>query len=59
MMTGEPVWTCYCGYTDAYLIEAMSIRGLSGSPVFINIGELGLSEGQLFFLHQTVLFLSD
>jgi hypothetical protein len=32
----EPVWTKYCGHTDAYLIEARSISGLSGSPVFKN-----------------------
>jgi DNA-binding transcriptional regulator of glucitol operon len=38
MMEGEPVWTRYCGYVEAHLIEAMSIGGLSGSPVFVNIG---------------------
>jgi len=37
MMRGEMVYTKYCGYTDAYLIEARSIGGLSGSPVFLNI----------------------
>jgi hypothetical protein len=37
MMRGEPVKTEYCGYTDAYLIEARSVGGLSGSPVFISI----------------------
>lgn len=36
MMRGEPVYTKYCGYTDAYLVEARSIGGLSGSPVFIH-----------------------
>lgn len=30
----EPVWTKYAGYIEAYLIEARSIAGLSGSPVF-------------------------
>jgi hypothetical protein len=30
----EPVYTKYAGYIDAYLIEARSISGLSGSPVF-------------------------
>jgi hypothetical protein len=34
MMKGDPVHTYYCGPTDAYLIEARSISGLSGSPVF-------------------------
>jgi hypothetical protein len=36
MMKGEPVWTTYCGYTEAHLVEARSIDGLSGSPVFIH-----------------------
>ncbi len=36
-MKEEPVYTKYCGYTDAYLIEARSISGLSGSPVFVNV----------------------
>jgi hypothetical protein len=30
----EPVWTKYAGYIKAYLVEARSISGLSGSPVF-------------------------
>ena len=34
-MPAEPVFTAYAGYVDAYLIEARSIAGLSGSPVFI------------------------
>jgi hypothetical protein len=33
----EPVFTKYAGYVDAYLIEARSISGLSGSPVFANV----------------------
>jgi hypothetical protein len=36
-MLGEKVFTKHCNYTDAYLIEARSIGGLSGSPVFITI----------------------
>jgi hypothetical protein len=36
MMRGEPVYTKYCGFTDAYLVEARSISGLSGSPVFVH-----------------------
>ncbi len=40
MMRGEPVKTEYCGHIDAYLVEARSVHGLSGSPVFINIGGL-------------------
>jgi hypothetical protein len=35
MMRGEPVETYY-GPTDAYLVEARSIGGLSGSPVFVH-----------------------
>lgn len=36
-MREEPVWTKEYGHIDAYLIEARSIGGLSGSPVFINM----------------------
>lgn len=36
----EPVFTGYCGYTDAYLVETNSIAGLSGSPVFANKGDI-------------------
>jgi hypothetical protein len=36
MMKGEPVSTDYCGDTEAYLVEARSINGLSGSPVFVH-----------------------
>jgi len=39
MMLGEKVHTKHCGYTDAYLIEARSISGLSGSPVFITVDD--------------------
>jgi hypothetical protein len=49
MMAGasEPVSTKYCGYVEAYLIEAMSIGGLSGSPVFIHVGGPRMVRGQL------------
>jgi hypothetical protein len=33
-LPGEPVFTSYAGYVSAYLVEARSIAGLSGSPVF-------------------------
>jgi hypothetical protein len=33
----DHVYTDYCGYTEGYLIEANSIGGLSGSPVFVNV----------------------
>src|SRR5450759_1450503 len=36
MIPGEPVKTKYCGYIKAYLIEARSMSGLSGSPVFVH-----------------------
>ena len=32
---------------DAYLIEARSIGGLSGSPVFVNLGSLRVIDGEL------------
>ncbi|MGD0138428.1 MAG: hypothetical protein ABSD28_06085 [Tepidisphaeraceae bacterium] len=35
----EPVKTCF-GLAEAYLIEARSIGGLSGSPVFVQLGDL-------------------
>jgi hypothetical protein len=34
-LPNEPVFTSYAGYIDAYLVEARSIAGLSGSPVFV------------------------
>jgi hypothetical protein len=37
MMRGEKVKTNYCDETDAYLVEAMSIGGLSGSPVIVSL----------------------
>lgn len=40
-MPEEWVWTDYCGYTEAYLVEANSIGGLSGSPVFVNLTMTG------------------
>jgi hypothetical protein len=33
----EPIKTKYCGDIDAHLIEARSIGGLSGSPVFLTL----------------------
>lgn len=34
-MPSEPIKTKYTGYIDAYLIEARSVAGLSGSPVIV------------------------
>ena len=36
-MPREPVKTRYAGYIEGYLVEARSISGLSGSPVFLNL----------------------
>jgi SEC-C motif len=41
----EPVNT-KCGELDAYLIEAMSVGGLSGSPVFVNVPGQRLVDGK-------------
>lgn len=43
------------GEIDAYLIEARSIGGLSGSPVFLNLGTLRMEKGRL--QHYTSPFL--
>jgi hypothetical protein len=37
MLEGDPINTSYKGFMDAYLVEARSIGGLSGSPVFVGI----------------------
>lgn len=39
-MPTDKVSTKTLGWIDAYLIEARSIGGLSGSPVFVNLGPL-------------------
>jgi hypothetical protein len=45
-MLDEPVFTKYAGYIDAYLIEAMSIGGLSGSPVFVHLPPVTALDGR-------------
>jgi hypothetical protein len=50
MLEGEPVKTRYTGYIDAHLIEARSISGLSGSPVFVNLPLLRVVDGELSYL---------
>jgi hypothetical protein len=45
-MTGESVPTA-AGKMDAYLIEARSIGGLSGSPVFAHLGSVFVEGGQV------------
>lgn len=57
-LTEEKVNTKDLGLVDAYLIEARSIGGLSGSPVFLNLGVVRYVEkkvkhstgGPIFFL---------
>jgi len=39
-MPQEPVKTEYAGFIEGYLVEARSISGLSGSPVFLNLMDL-------------------
>lgn len=46
-MTEEKIYTKDFGDIDAYLIEARSIGGLSGSPVFLNLGIARFLEGQV------------
>jgi hypothetical protein len=57
MMKGERVYTQYCGHIEAYLIEARSISGLSGSPVFVQVppfqvlgGEIRQAQGRRLLL---------
>lgn len=57
LLEEEKIKTKYCGYTDAHLIEARSIGGLSGSPVFIHMppvrviaGKPQLVSGPQFYL---------
>jgi hypothetical protein len=38
LMPEEPIETRDYGFMEAYLIEARSIGGLSGSPVFVHVG---------------------
>jgi len=48
-MTEEKITTKYFGEIDAYLIEARSIGGLSGSPVFLNLGSSRVIGGNMVF----------
>ena len=49
LMPEEPI-TTKVGLIDAYLIEARSIGGLSGSPVFIPLPEVVARDGKIKFL---------
>lgn len=48
-MTEEKITTKSFGEMDAYLVEARSIGGLSGSPVFLNLGMARLIKQQIKF----------
>jgi hypothetical protein len=49
MLPDEPVMTS-AGYVSAYLIETKSIGRLSGSPVYLNVPRLRVSEGKIQYL---------
>jgi hypothetical protein len=51
-MTEEKVSTNYFGDMDAILIEARSIGGLSGSPVFLNLGITRIIKKQIKFAQE-------
>jgi hypothetical protein len=55
-MPEEKIKTEY-GYHDAYLIEARSIDGLSGSPVFVQMPPIRVKDGQPKFQHGPVQYL--
>jgi hypothetical protein len=46
-MPGEPIKTKHFGSLEAYLVEARSIGGLSGSPVFVHLGLHRWIDGQI------------
>ena len=48
-MTEEKVATNHFGEMDAFLIEARSIGGLSGSPVFLSLGSSRVIKGTVRF----------
>jgi len=45
------------GPLDAYLIEARSVGGLSGSPVFLNLGTSRYKKGQQVTSHRGPIIL--
>ncbi len=46
MLDGDPVKTNNGSYVDAYLIEARSIGGLSGSPAFVHLPAIRTLDGK-------------
>lgn len=57
MMPEEPVVTRKFGAMDAYLIEARSIGGLSGSPVFVHKSNIRARDGRLEVRREGDIFL--
>ncbi|MDP9317387.1 MAG: hypothetical protein M3R24_42100 [Chloroflexota bacterium] len=54
-MPEEPIDTKY-GHIEAYLVEARSIGGLSGSPVFVNLGVARYIDGGVKFSNSTAVY---
>ncbi len=54
-MPEEPVQTKALGAIDAYLVEARSIGGLSGSPVFVHLS--GVRRGSLTLGQEPIYWL--
>jgi hypothetical protein len=46
LLDDEPVYTKWSGYTAAYLVEARSIGGLSGSPAFVQLAPIRVVDGK-------------
>lgn len=55
-MPEEPLQTKY-GYHNAYLIEARSLDGLSGSPVFVHRFPLAFKDGNVKFQQGNMFYL--
>jgi hypothetical protein len=53
----EKIFNSELGEMDAILIEARSIGGLSGSPVFLNLGRVRVVGGRLVFAQGHMEFL--
>ncbi len=52
----EKISTQAYGEIDAYLIEARSTGGLSGSPVFLNLGVTRMIQGQIKYAQSQPIF---
>ena len=57
-MPEEPVWVNWTGGTniDAYLIDCISTKGLSGSPVFVYLDNTRETKNRSFALGQFAKF---